>query len=374
MDGIIFKKPEPPKVDKPIFHEEPKIPKSQDKPQKGKKKTIIVSAVVLFLFSASAVGAYGVFQKASFNKLVKNASFEFENGNYSAALVLYDKMKEREPEDSNISFQVEKTKKLLIAEENYFKAKTASENEEWFDVAVLLKDSEAINNSEFKFYKEAQKLYQGALDLVNQSESETAGEITDLRKSIVEEKSARQQAESQLQQTASQKQNTEDQLKSTKQELYQTQNSIANTQSQLELEQQKAKELAIVADKERLDKFYNEVDVYVEMLKRGNGYLNDTISEIDEENELTPSLYLGQAKVLFDEAKSNTEDLRAKRTPSGFSGTVDSIIRSADLFNDAIKSFKKAVAFMGEEEFNGYYNEAKDTKIKAYQLANSISQ
>jgi len=350
--------------------------RSERKLPKTKKK-LVVLIVVGVLILAGAVSAHTLYQRYSFKKLENSAQAEFDNGNYSAALVLYNKLQDSAPNDGEIVSKVDNAKKLIVAEDTFLKAQQAAENEQWLDTEVLLKDSEAITNPDFKFYEDAKALYQKASDLMNSLEKQTAEEMTSLRQSIADEKSKRQQTESQLQTTSSQKQQTEQTLQNTQQVLQRTQNQAAQTQSQLEVQQKKAQEMEQKALQEQFEKFINELDVYVGMLKNGNGYLNSAISEIDRSSDVTALIYISQAKVLFDEVKTRAADLGANRTPAGYASRVDEVKQSCDLFNDAAKNLRNAIIYIESKEsadFTNYLNQGKGSKSQAYSLAQNVGQ
>ena len=333
-----------------------------------------VSVVVAVLFvGVATASAYKLVNRYAFSKLEKSAGKELASGNYSTALVLYNKLKESSSEDSGFAEQADRTKKLLIAEENYLQAVKAVEEEKWLDAEILLANSGILDNPEFKFYQEAVALYEQAKGLVSSYEKEVSDKISGLKQIIETETVKRQQTESQLNTTISQKQQTENTLQSTTKLLEESQNKVNETQSQYEEEQRKAQEAERQAEKERMGKFTNEVNVYVGMLKRGNDQLNLAVAEINKSSvDFAILFYIGQAEFLFDEAYDKSIDLKNNRTLSGFEGVVDKITQSADLFNESAQKFRKAVFYMEEnnDEFNTYFNQGNDLKMQAYSLAN----
>jgi len=339
------------------------------------KKMAITVAIAIIFVGVGTASAYNLVNRYVFNKLEKTANEELAKGNYSAALIIYDKLKDSSSEDSGFAEQANKTKNLLMTEETYFKATKAAEEEKWLDAEILLENSGALDNPEFKFYEESKSLYEQAKSLVNSYEKEVSDKISDLKQSVEEETIKRQQTESQLNTTISQKQQTENTLQSTTKLLEESQNKANEAQAQYEEEQRKAQEAERQAEKERLEKFTNEINVYVSMLKNGNDYLNTVITEIDRSSiDASILFYIGQAKVLFDEVCGKSLDLKQNRTPEGFHGTVDKITQSADLFNQASQSFRNAAFYIQDkgEEFNTHYNEAKNLKMQAYTLTTEI--
>lgn len=336
------------------------------------KKLIISSIIAILFVGVATTSAYSLVNRYAFNKLEKTAGEELEKGNYSSALLMYNKLKDSS-EDESFAEQAEKTKNLLIAEENYAKALQLAEAEKWLDVEILLENSGALDIQEFKFLEESQALYEKAKNLVDSYEREVSDEISNLKQSVKHETAKRQQTESQLNTTISQKKQTEDTLQSTAQLLEQSQTKMNETQLQYEEEQRRAEEAERQAEKEKLDKFTNELNIYIGMLKGGNEQLNLAVAEINQSSaDFSILFYIGQAEFLFDEAHNKSVDLRNNRTLAGFEGVVDKVTQSADLFNDAAQSFRKAVFYMGEDndQFNLYFNEGNDFKMQAFGLAN----
>ncbi len=342
-------------------------------------KDVVVMIVLFVAIIAIAIYATGLAQRYSFQKMEKTASTELEGGNYTAALVLYNKLKETNPENIDIASQVDRTRGFLFAEESYLKAFEAAEKEDWFSVEVLLNSSEFVFDQEFKFYNEALELYRQASQLVDSSEKEIANEISGLKQNIksVEQAKSRVErekstVESQLQQTVSQKNQTEQALNSTKELLKTSQEQITQNQAQIEEEQRRARELELKAQQEQLAKFVNEVGVYVSMLKKSNTYLNSAIDEINKSNDVAAFSYIDNAEVLLSEVYEKAEDLRVNRTPVGFEGRVNEIKDSADLFIQASKDLKRATAFIGEADFNQYFNNGQDKKTQAFQTMRAV--
>jgi flagellar biosynthesis GTPase FlhF len=344
------------------------------------KRVIFISFVVVF--SLVSIG-YGFFKQYNFNKLKKEAANYFENGNYSAALLLYDDLKEANPRDPELDSKARQAKDFFIAEETFKKAREAAANGDWRDVEILLKNSQAIALPEFKYYQETLELYQKARGLVDSFEKELSEKISSLKQSILEEKNKRRrieqsnsQLETQLRQAISKKEQTAQQLQSAQNLLKESQDKITETQSQLELEQSRAKELALEAEKQRLEKFVNELAVYVDMLKRGNDYLNSALAEIDKSSDVTAFVFIGYARDIFDEVAKKANDLLLDRTPTGFTAKVEEAIESANLFDQAVKSLRNAVIYIdskGSEEFTNNLNEGKNLKMRAYGLVSQLT-
>ena len=348
---------------------------------KMNKKVLLASFVVFCLFSGVAL-ANNLVNRYVEKKLTEEALEETSSGNYSAALVLYDKLKEKNSENNEVEIKIESVKKLFIAEENFLRAKEAAEKEDWISVEVLLKNSEAVLNEEFKFYEEAVLLYGQSKDLISSFEEEVSYKINNLRQAIKKEETKREQVErsksqieSALQQTSSQKKQTEEALQSTQTLLQQSQNKINETQAQIEAEQRRAEELERQAEMEKLEKLSNEMQIYVGMLKDGNDHLNSAISEIDKSNDVAAFTFVSRARDLFNDAKEGATDLYENRTPYTYQTTVNNIVESADLFNQAVQNLSNAIVNIGSKEgsdFNNYYNNGKSLKIEAYQIANSV--
>ncbi len=342
-------------------------------------KDVFIMITLFVVIIVFALVASSFAQRYSFRKMEKSAFSEIESGDYTSALVLYDKLQESDPENIDIAIKIEKTRKLLFAEESFFKAQEAAEKEDWLSVEILLNNSEALLNEEFKFYEEALFLYEQASQLVDSSEKEISDKILNLKQNIKQTEQSKSQierekssVESQLQQTVSQKQQTEQALQSTKDLLKISQDKITETQAQIEEEQRKAREAELQRQKEELAKFVNEISVYVGMLKNSNNYLNSAIEEINKSNDVAAFSYIDNAEVLLSEVSGKAENLRANRTPEGFGSRVDKIKESVDLFSQTSKDLKKSAVFIGEDEFSQYFNTAQDKKVQAFQLMREV--
>jgi len=331
------------------------------------------------------VGAlYSWNQRSSPEELERNAQEEFDSGNYVAALALYNKLQENSPEDALIEATLQELQELLIAEDNFLKAKQAAENEQWYDVRALLQVNETTSNAKFKYSKEGAELRGQAEEEIESLEQETATQIANLQQTVVEEKSTRaaaeqmnSQTEIKLQETIAQKQQTEDVLQSTKELLKESEKKITETQSQLEREHKIAQALAQEAERERFEKFLNEVKVYAEMLKRGDEYLGLSFDEIDQTKDIPALIYIAQSKVLFDEVYTNVLELRSNRTPSRYSERADEVVQAAALFIDSSKSLRNAVIYIEEKqggEFSNHFNQGKNLKDKAKVLLQQTEQ
>ncbi|MFH1978856.1 MAG: hypothetical protein ABII97_00490 [Patescibacteria group bacterium] len=347
-------------------------------------RVLVISVVVMFFLFAGSVGAYNFFQKYAFQKLQKDALEKLEGGDYSAALSLYNKMDGKRAEDAGISEMIEEARALLVAEENFIKAQIAASEEKWIDVEILLKNSDALTNPDFKFYESALILFEKAQGLVDSYEKEVSDTITGLKKNIADEENKRKQAErsgaqvaSELQTVSSQKNQTEQNLQTTQQQLNETQNQAAMTQSQLEQERLRAEELAREAEREKLKKLGTEMWIYVGMLKDGNNHLNSAISEIEKSNDVAAFTFISRARDLFNDTKEKATDLYQNRTPYEYQSTVNNIIESANKFTEAGQLLSKAIINIsdkGSADFINSFEEGKSVKIQAYQLTNTVPE
>jgi len=361
-----------------------KIPKGRGSAPLGQKKILAAIGISITILVAGIFGAYSLTRNYSFENLKQNALGEIEGGNYAAALVLYDKLREASAEDTEIEAQFEEVKKLIVAEENFLKARQFAESGGWFEVWVLLKESDALSNSHFKYQSEALELYQRAEEQTESLEKETLNKFSRLQQIAEVEKSKRKQAEqnrvqteSELENTRAQKQQTEEALQSAKSLLEESEVKIDEAQSRFEFEQNKVQALNQVAERERLEKFLNEFRVYVGMLDKGNEYLDLTLSEINQEKDITALIFISQGKVLFDEVNIKVRELRTKRTPAQYIEHVDKIIQATRLFSDSIKSLRIAVIYIEEQQNNDFSNQfyqGKSLKAEARVLLDQVKQ
>lgn len=343
--------------------------------------------IAIWIILVSVVGAGALYswnQKSFPEELEKSAQGEFDSGNYVAALVLYDKLQENSPADALIEAKLKEIQELLVAEDNFLKAEQAAENEQWYDVRALLQTNGATSNAKFKYSAEALELYQQAEGEIESLEKETAIQIANLQQTVTEEKSTRarveqkkSQTEVKLLETIAQKQRTEDALQSTKELLEESEKKIAKTQSQLEREQRIARAASQEAERERFEKFLNEVKIYEEMLRKGDEYLDFSLGEIDRAKDIPALIYIAQGKVLFDEVYIRVLELRSNRTPLAYKERTDDIVQAATLFIDSSRSLRNAVIYIEEkqgEEFSDHFKQGKNLKDRAEVLLQRTKQ
>lgn len=345
------------------------------------KSNFIAIGIIIGLIVAGG-GFYSLVKKYYSGRFEADARKELENGNYLTALALYSNLGNTKSWSEADQAGAEEIKRLLIAEDSFFKAEQAAKEEKWLETLVFLKESEAVSNPSFKHYSEAKSLLELAQDRVRSSEKKTQDEIAALHQSITREKATREQAEQKrseletnLQLTAQEKQKTATLLESTKRLAEESQKKTTEIQSQFEQEQKKVQALAEAAERERFKKFVSEFAIYVDLLNKGDEFLGNTINEIDQGRDITALTLITQGRALFNETKSKAEDLRANRTPGQYIGHVDNLIRAASYLNDAAKQLGTSLLYIQEKsgsEFSRFYNEGKNFRSQAKEFIGTI--
>ncbi|MBI2109015.1 MAG: hypothetical protein HYT93_02420 [Parcubacteria group bacterium] len=326
-------------------------------------KTLVTFVVLVAL---SLVG--NLFLQKSFSKrLVKEAGKELAAGNYLSSLAKYNSAAERTfGETSALAEQkTEEAKDLLVAGVNFEKAKKAAEEGDWLETKALLTGDPAVINTSFVYYREAIELFLEASEKVKALEEKIDTELKKLKVEAAEEKKLRENAEVKITETQTQLQSTIAEKTKTEQVL----------RSEIEQKASEAAQAKAQAEAERLQKFKNELDVYVSMLTKGNGYLTNALFEI---NKSTSSfLIIGiveQAKALFDEAEIRGKNLLDERTPESLKTYVQKLLQASALFLDASQRMGSLV-YTGKEnesEFQRLSQEISEGRNTALQITQEL--
>lgn len=335
--------------------------------------TAFVLKIVGFVIAAgvATAGVYEVARIYSVQSLKKTIGAKLEAGEYVAAIAAYDALLKTSPEEAvGEKGNMTTAKRLLAAEEDLNRAFRAAERAEWADVRALLRESEAIRNDAFARHREAQALY-------NQAEAYAAGErheaavaLEELKGTATSEKTKRTQAEekgSALQSALSQK---EKELGTRERELTEVKRRANDTKAQLAAEEARTRELAAQVEKEVKQKFFTELKTYRDLAQKGREQLDNAVAEIQAKRDVTALVYISQGKILFEEAKNKTNDLRSNRTPLAYQSKVDDLIKAFSEFLEASKQLRNAVVYIEEQgsaEFTSGLNKGKTA------LANAVS-
>lgn len=323
---------------------------------------------------AAGVAAGGVYEIArvySVKSLKETIGEKIEAGDFVAAIAAYDSLEKASPKEAlSEKANMATAQRLLAAEEDLNRAKRAAERAEWGDVRVLLRESEAIRNAAFARHREAQELYNQAEAYAAGERHETAVALEELKGTATTEKSKRAQAEekgSALQNALSQK---EKELGTRDRELTEVKRRADDTKVQLAAEEARTKELTGQVEKEVKQKFFNELKTYRDLAQKGREQLDNAVAEIQAKRDVTALVYISQGKILFEEAKSKTNDLRSNRTPFAYQSKVDDLIKAFGEFLEASKQLRNAVIYIeeqGSSEFTSGFGKGKTA------LANSVS-
>lgn len=125
----------------------------------------------------------------------ERALSEMNAGNYAAALALYDKLRGDIKNGSQWQGQFSAAKKLLVAEENFLRAKIATQNGKIFEADALLSNSIAISDPSFKYYKEARAMYEEVQAKIDSLQNDTASKLESLEQRAAYEVAERKKTE-----------------------------------------------------------------------------------------------------------------------------------------------------------------------------------
>jgi len=324
-----------------------------------------IVVAVLSLVGVFMAGSYSVVDSIIARGLYKKAAEEFQNGNYAAALNLYGHIEENDSDGVDAKEKIEEARKLLVAEDTFQKARKAAEGGDWLEVKALLQKSDATLNPSFKLYEEAIDLYIESANRVKELEEKIDAELAQFRAEALTEKTKRKQAEEEKEEVKTQLETTISQKEQREKEL---EESLSKTEAARAEAEAKAQD-------ERLQKFLSEVALYVSMLEKGNGHLEDAREEISEKKDTTALVLINQGKVLFDEVRVRAEELLANRTEEGHEGGVQKILQAVAILIDASRSLGNAVFYIEEqdtEEFSQFLVDARNNQSTALKLLGEL--
>ncbi|MBI2047556.1 MAG: hypothetical protein HYT27_00295 [Parcubacteria group bacterium] len=327
-------------------------------------KTLVAFLSLIFIAGTGTI----LLQKEFSQYLARKADKEFSAGNYLASLVGFKKAEERVLLGGALEVQqkIKESKELLVAEVNFEKAKKAAEEGDWLEAKALLAGDPAMINTTFLHYQEAIDLFLEASEKVKVLEEIIDSELKKLKTEAAIEKERRESAEGKILQTQTQLQSTIAEKTKTEEVL----------RSEIEQKASEVEKVKAEVEVERLKKFKNELDVYVSMLVKGDGYLASALSEIEKENEST-LLVVGiieLGKGLFDEANIRGEDMLAERTPDNLKTHVQKLLQATALLSDVSKKMGSLV-YVGKEnesEFQNLKQEITERRNTATQLTQEL--
>lgn len=306
---------------------------------RGKITIIIVFSILLL------AGGFFAHRSYSIAQFLRQAEKAFESGDYMAALANYFILREASPDDGEIAGKISEAKELLVTQENFKKAKEAAERGEWLSVKPLLSDIPSSLDSEL--YQEIISLYQQASLKVQVLEEKIAFEILALKEEATQIKKEKEtaQAETEI---------IEGKLKD-------VQAQKEEIEKQAQIAQQETQAALQSVERERTEKFFNELSLLIDLLESGERLLFQAIGQIDSRNNITALSFLNQARSLFDSVKEHGQDLKENRTPQEHLNTVDKLLETSSLFVKGVLNLGSATVFIEEEEtFSLYFGNGKE--------------
>ena len=342
--------------------------------------TAFVLKIAGFVVAAgvAAVGVYEVARIYSVASLKESIGSTLQAGDYVAAIAAYDALQKASPEEAaEEKGNMATAKRLLAAEEDLKRALRAAERAEWGDVRALLRESEALQNSAFARHREAQELYNLAEAYAAGERHEAVVALEELKGTATTEKSKRAQAEekgSALQSALSQK---EKELGTRERELTEVKRRADDTKAQLVAEEARTKELVGQVEKEVKQKFFTELKTYRDLAQKGREQFDNSVVEIQSKRDVTALVYISQGKILFEEARNKTNDLRSSRTPSAYQSKVDDLIKALNEFLEASKQLRNAVVYIEEQgstEFAAGLGKGKTALANAVSYLSAVSE
>lgn len=305
---------------------------------------------------ALAGGGYVVMKERGARSLGDSIAPHLQSGDYLAALAAAGELKKEGKSTPELEKTIEEAARLLVAKDAFLKATQAAKEGRWADARTLLSASDAITNPAFTSYEEAKKLYEEAEALAAGVAHKTAVTISTLEERAKEEKKKgdalekkRQTLETAL--TEKEKALTETQAGKTaaEQDALVSKKQAETSAAALLSEQANARALALQVENEGRQKFFNEFRTYRDLAAKGKEQLDNALVEINGKRDVTALIFLSQAKILFDETKSKTADLRNNRTPALYQPRADTLLSALGSFLDAAKQLRNAVVYIDDQ-------------------------
>lgn len=330
---------------------------------------------------AAAVAAGGIYEAArlySVKSLKDTIGSELKAGNSLAAIAAYDALEKTAPKEAaGERAHLATARRLLAAEEDWKRAQAAAGKNEWGDVRALLRESEAISNESFARHQEARKLYNLAEAYAAGARHEAAVTLEELKGAASDEKTRRSKAEEKGTALESALSEKSQELSVRERELVEVKRRADETKEKLAVEEARTKGLAEQVEKEVRQKFFNEFKTYRDLAQKGIGQLNNALAEIQAKRDVTALVYISQGKILFEEAKNKTADLRSNRTPSAYQPRVDDLLRALTEFLESAKQLRNAVVYIEEQgsaEFANGLSKGKTTLANGVSLLAAVSE
>ncbi len=272
---------------------------------------------------------------------------------------------------SKADAKITEARNLLIAEEMLARAEKAKADGDWFAVKAFLEEGSATTDINFKKYEAAVALSLEAANKVRALEEKIEHELAAFRRDAVEEKARRESAEKKAVAASASATQAKKDLAATIREKEQTSAELQIvTSAKLQAEREAARE--------RFLKFLNELELYVNMLTRANGYLDDALAEINKGKDTSSFILLNQGKVLFDEVNTRALDLMNNRTEEQYKEKATPLLGAGASFVEAARSLGNAVFYIVKanqedtQKFNDFLNRGLASKQNALQLMDEV--
>ncbi|TSC57706.1 MAG: hypothetical protein Greene041679_270 [Parcubacteria group bacterium Greene0416_79] len=313
-------------------------------------------AVAIAALGALATSAYFVAKEERARTLADTVRERFGSGEYLAALAAAGELQQAGRTTPELEATIAETARFLVAEDTLKKARQAAEEGRYADARALLSGSEAVANPAFKYYEEAKKLYAQAEALAAGAAHKTAVTISSLEERAAAERARREQLErnkTALEGTLSEKEKTlaesRAEIQAAKEKLAASQKETEVKQAALLAEEARTKALMEQVEKESTQKFFTELKVYRDMAQKGKEQLDAAVLEITAKRDVTALLYLSQGKILLEEARVKTGELKASRTPAAHRGAVDTLLQAVSKVLEAGKHLRNAVVYIDDQ-------------------------
>ena len=324
--------------------------------------------VALWAVVAAVLGVsgYAAFREHGLRTLAKSFEEEVSAGDYLAALAAAGTLKKAGKANAEFDEKVAEAARLFVAEDTFTKAKRASEEKRFADAGALLRGGPALSDPSFKYYEEAKKLYAETEARAAGVAHQTAVTISSLENQAQAEKAKRAEAEKQSEQLSGA-------LKVQQAVVSEAGRKLDETRKEANAKQA---ELLAQVEKESQQKFFTELRTYRDLAEKGKQQLANALTEINAKRDVTALIYASQGKILFEEAKSKSVDLRNNRTPSVYQSRVDDLQNSLINFLDAAKQLRNAVVYIDDQsstDFTASIAKAQQALATAAALLGSVS-
>ncbi|KKU67554.1 MAG: hypothetical protein UX89_C0014G0024 [Parcubacteria group bacterium GW2011_GWA2_47_16] len=332
--------------------------------------------LVAFIVVVVAVGGYAAFREYGFRALSRVFDERLKSGDYLAAIGAAGKLKEGGVASPELDDKVSSAARMLLADEAFKKAKQASGEKRFSDAGAILRASDAITEPAFKYYEEAKKLYDEVEALAAGAAHKTAVTINSLENQAAAEKTKRAVAEKQTQKLEGSLKEREATLSETTKKLEASKQETEVKQSALVAEQNRAKALLEQIEKEVKQKFFTELKTYRDLAQKGKEQVENALTEIIAKRDVTALVYLSQGKILFEETKNKTTDLKNNRTVASYRAAVEDLTNALSQLLESSKQLRNAIVYIEEQggaDFVNAINKGKAALASGAGFLSSVS-